>query len=129
MRLVVPMIVLCLAGSPSIAQDYSRGLANYRAVLSGTKKLRDLTQPEQMEVLAIARAVSRRTPTNASPQCRDARDEAEDARESLSSAARRLVSCAEDSDLTEDCSSEFSRARSAHSEFESAVSDVEDECD
>ncbi len=111
------------------AQDYARGLANYRAVIAGQKKLSDLSQMEQTEVLAIARAMSRRTPSNAPPACRDAREEAEDARQELVDTARRLMRCAEDSDLTEDCESEFYRVRSAHDDFDSAASEVEDECD
>jgi cysteine synthase len=56
-------------------------------------------------------------------------DDAESAAGELSSAANRLKSCAENQDYDDDCSSEMHRAKSAHSDYESAVSDVDDECD
>jgi hypothetical protein len=55
--------------------------------------------------------------TGRSAQCRDAIDSADSAANDVTAASRRLVSCVEDGDYTNDCSSEFSRVRRAHSEY------------
>ena len=64
-----------------------------------------------------------------SDECRDAKDEAESYRDDLEGYTKRLYKCVEGNDLTDDCYSEFRRVKSAHSDFESAVSDVSSYCD
>jgi len=113
---------------PSNAQTYQRAIENYRAVLAGTKKLGDLSADEQREVYAVARALSRRAPANQSSECRSAWDAANSARDELSDRAKRLMRCADDSDLQDDCDTELRRARSAQDDFSSAVSEVQSNC-
>jgi len=122
-------VLVMLAGSAA-AQDYQRAVLNYQAVMSGAKKLSDLTPQEQTEVMAVVRAMSRRAPSGASSECRDAWDHAESARSELQDQARRLMRCAENADLkSDDCYSEARRARNAQDDFASAVSSVQSECD
>lgn len=65
----------------------------------------------------------------ASPEeCRDAIDQYKSARGDVASAIRGYASCVSSSDGHDDCSSEFSTLQSAHDDFESAVSDYENEC-
>ena len=63
-----------------------------------------------------------------SQDCDDAKDVAQGAASDLSFAALRLQQCAENEDYEDDCSSEFSWAQSAHSEYESAVDEVSYSC-
>lgn len=123
--------LLALAASVAVqssAQTYQRALENYRAVIAGRKKLGDLSADEQQEVYAVARALSRRAPTDKSSECRSAWDTANSARDELSDRAKRLMRCADDSDLRDDCETELRRARSAQDDFSSAVSNVQSSC-
>ena len=61
--------------------------------------------------------------------CQDARDQAQSAASDLASYSRRLQRCAENGDYSDDCSSEFRRVRSSHSDYESAVSEESSYCD
>ena len=61
--------------------------------------------------------------------CAEARDRATSAASDLSDYARRLQRCADYADFSDDCSTEFRRVRYAHSEYESAASDVSMYCD
>jgi hypothetical protein len=127
MWLVAMAMTLCI---PSFAQesDYQRGLRNYRAVVAGQKKLEDLSELEKGEVLAIARIYRARNSDDGSEECSDARQRAESTASELADYARRLRNCAESNKLSDDCSIEFRRVRNAHSEYESAVSNVSSYC-
>ncbi len=61
--------------------------------------------------------------------CEDSRDRAESAASDLASYSRRLQRCAENGDYSDDCSTEFRRVRSSHSDYESAVSEVSSYCE
>ena len=61
--------------------------------------------------------------------CEDARTTAESAASDLASYSKRLQRCAENGDYSDDCSSEFRRVRSSHSDYESAVSEVLSYCE
>lgn len=129
--IVLSAMLLLISGAAGTAgaQDYQRAVRNYQAVISGSKKITDLTPAEQNEVLAVYRALSRRTPSDASESCRSAREEAETAQQELQDRARRLMRCAENSDLSsDDCDSEARRARNAQQDFSSKVSEVQSEC-
>lgn len=122
-------LVGCLFASPVLAQDLQRGLQNYKAIMSGKKKLEQLSPQEQQEIIIIHRRVqAQRQGSNKSPACRDALTRAENAASELADYARRLRNCAEAQDYTDDCSTEFRRARSAHSDYEDAVSSVSSNC-
>ena len=61
-------------------------------------------------------------------ECRDAIERYNSAVDEISSRLRRYARCVSDSQGLDDCSSEFRRLRSAHADFESAVSDHQREC-
>lgn len=119
--------VLC--ASVASAQNIQRGFANYQAILNGQKKLEQLSQEERNEVLWVHRRMAAsRSSDGQSPSCKSAREEAEQAANELADYARRLLRCAEGMDFSDDCSSEFRRTRSAHSDYESAISSVSSDC-
>lgn len=76
----------------------------------------------------MARMLRQTAPDDATEECKDAHDDARSAADDLSSAASRLKSCADDLNFDDDCYSEMRQVRSAHSNYESAVSDVRSEC-
>ena len=110
------------------SQDLQRGLRNYQEVIAGRKKIEQLSVEEKREVLIIFRRVKARSNAGKSSECRDAQSRAESAASDLADQARRLKSCAESEDYSEDCSSEFRRTKNAHSEYEDAVSAVNGSC-
>src|SRR5688500_11727968 len=110
---------LVVEGVSSQSFDYDRGVRNYKAVIEGTKKLEELSEVEKQEVVAIARAMGSRGSENESGDCVEARERAEASAAELANYARRLRNCAESSDFTDDCSTEFRRVRNAHSDYES----------
>jgi len=125
----IAAFVLMLVVGAACAQDFQRGLRNYQDVMAGRKKLEQLSPQERSEVIQVHRALrSRGTGEGKSAECRNAINEARDAASELADQSGRLKRCAEAEDLEEDCSSEFSRTRSAHSDYESAVSDVGSYC-
>ncbi len=63
-----------------------------------------------------------------SEDCREAVQSYESALNDVSYALQQYGRCLSNSEGQDDCSSEFSRLRSAHSDFESAVSDYQAEC-
>lgn len=130
-RHVVLSVILAFA-VPAIAQEfnYQRAAANYRAVITGQKKLEQLTEQEQKEVITMARVVRAGSASSddGSGECREARERAESAASELADYARRLKSCAESGDTSDDCSTEFRRVKDAQHDYESAVSDVSSNC-
>jgi len=60
--------------------------------------------------------------------CRDAADQYSSAKSDVSGDISSYASCVSSSDGHDDCSSDFSTLQSAQSDFESAVSDYESEC-
>lgn len=128
--LVVAAVVAGLILPPSaLAQDIQRGYRNYREVLRGTKKLEQLTPQERSEVLLVHRRIKANREGDSSSECREARERARSAAQELADYSRRLRNCAEGEDFSDDCSMEFRRVRSAHSDYESATSDVSSHCE
>lgn len=125
------LMAAVVVSQPVSAQDmdYNKALQLYLQVLRGEKKLADLTPQEQQQVLIMHRVMSRGGDDSGSSECRDARERARSAAEDLASRAGRLKSCAENTDYSDDCSSEFRRVKSAFSDYESAVSEVSSDCD
>jgi hypothetical protein len=120
----------CLfAASRVSGQDLQRGLRNYQDVLAGRKKLEQLSPAERDEVLRVYGIIqSRSSATGARSECRDAKARAESAASELGDYSRRLRNCAEAQDFSDDCDTEFRRVKDAHSDYESAVSDVTSYC-
>lgn len=128
LRLFLPLL-LASPQLPVIAQDLQRGLRNYQEVLAGRKKLEQLTPLEQQEVIIVFRRIrSAQSATGNTRACRDARERVESAASELADRARKLRSCAESQNYSDDCSSEFRRVRNAQHDYESAVSDIQSEC-
>jgi Sec-independent protein translocase protein TatA len=125
----VAILLVSMCDSPILAQDMQRGIKNYQDIMAGRKKLEQLSPQERQEVLIIFRRLqSLRGESGASSDCRDARRRAEDAAAELANYTRRLQNCAQAQDYSDDCSTEFRRVRNAHSEYESAISDVSSYC-
>jgi hypothetical protein len=125
------ILVAAFALSPALgsAQDMQRGLRNYQEIMAGRMKLEQLSPQQQQEVFLIHRRLeARRQGSNQSPDCQDARNRAQSAAQELADYARRLRSCAESQDFSDDCSSEFRRTKNSHSDYESAVSSVGSYC-
>jgi hypothetical protein len=128
LRVLLPILLLTVMVR-SVAQDLQRGLRNYQEIMAGRKKLDQLSPLEQQEVLIVFRRVkAAQNRTGKSSACRDAQERAESAASELADRAKRLRNCAESQDYNDDCSSEFRRAKSAHSDYEDAVSSVQSEC-
>jgi hypothetical protein len=128
LRILLPLLLFAVAPQAT-AQDLQRGLRNYQEIMAGRKKLDQLSPQEQQEVLIIFRRVrAAQNRSGKSSACREAQERAESAASELADRARKLRNCAEAQDYSEDCSSEFRRVRSAHSDYESAVSSVQSEC-
>lgn len=131
-RLFTIGIAICVAGTTTLAlgqtPDLQRGLRNYREVIAGKKKLDQLSAQERQEVLQVARRMKSSRRSGKSRECRDALQRAEDAAQELASSTRSLLDCVESEDFEDDCSSEFTRVRSDHDDYEDAVSDVQIYC-
>lgn len=126
---VVFTALLIVFTAPVVAQDLQRGLRNYQDIMSGKKKLEQLSPQEKQEVIIVHRRVqARRYGSHKSPECRDALSRAEISASELVDYSRRLRNCAESQDFTDDCSTEFRRVRDAHSDYEDAVSSVSSYC-
>lgn len=108
--------------------DLQRGIRNYQDVMGGRKKLEQLTQQEQQEVLTIYRRAKSKSGEGKTAECRDARSRAATSATELADRSRRLRNCAEAQDYSEDCTSEFRRVKSAHSDYEDAVHAVGNSC-
>lgn len=126
-------VLLCLGSlfcaEIALSQDYQRGLRNYQEIGAGRKKMEQLSRQEQQEVLQIHKRVQgARAGTRGSSDCRQAKEEATNAASELANYSRRLRSCAEAEDLSDDCSSEFRRVKNAFGDYESAVSTVTSTC-
>jgi hypothetical protein len=127
--LLTVTLASALPTNPTIAQDLQRGLRNYQEIMSGKKKLEQLSPQEKQEVIIIHRRLqAQRYGSDKSPECRDALARAESAASELADYSRRLRNCAEAQDYTDDCSTEFRRVRNAHSDYEDAVSSVGSYC-
>ena len=127
-RLYFPLLLLGTT-LHAVGQDLQRGLRNYQEIMAGWKKLDQLSPQEQQEVLIIFRRVkAAQNKTGKSSACRDAQERAESSASELADRARKLRNCAESQGYTDDCSSEFRRVRSAQSEYESAISSVQSDC-
>lgn len=122
------LVALLTLPLPSLSQDLLRGIKNYQDILSGRKKFEQLSQPEQQEVIVVHKRIQARSNTGKSADCRDAMSRAETSASELADYAKRLQQCADSQDYSDDCSTEYRRTRSAHSDYESAVSSVGSYC-
>jgi hypothetical protein len=85
-----------------------------------------------MKTLLAAAALAALTLTASSARagaCHDAKQTAATAADELESTSRRLMSCASNHNFSDDCYSEMLRVKSAHDDYEAAVSNVSTECD
>lgn len=127
-RAALLAVFLLLQSGAALGQDWQRGVRNYKEIIHGKKKLQQLSPQEQQEVFAVMRQVELQEKSGKSSECRDAIDRAQSAASELSDYARRLRNCAEAQDYSDDCDTEFRRTRSAHDDYESAVSSFQSYC-
>jgi hypothetical protein len=78
--------------------------------------------------IAAAAVLSVLLSSAAAADCHDATNAYNSAISDVSDALRRYSRCLSNSNGHDDCSSEFRRLKNAQSEFESAVSEYESEC-
>ena len=105
---------------------------NYKAITSGEKQFDSLNQDEKKEVLSIINIIKRSSSSYSdsdSEDCRDAKDNASIYADDLASYARKLKNCGENKSFSDDCYSEFRRTKNSHYDYESAVSEVQSECE
>jgi hypothetical protein len=106
----------------------AQGMELYRDVLSGRRTQESLTLEEQQLVTIAVRVLRASSSRSSNSECREARERARSAADEVASYTRKLGSCVDSDDFTDDCSTEFRRVRNAHSDYESAVSSVNSYC-
>jgi len=74
---VLPVVLSLLAFSVPTYADTGETFRLYQQVISGQKKLEQLTPEQQRQVIMIHGAMSRSSCDGCSEECRDARDQAE----------------------------------------------------
>ena len=126
-------VFVSLLGSYSIcfSQDfnYQKNYQLYQQVVHGEKKLENLTPEERKQVVIMHRVLSSSSDDEGSEECRDAKERARSAADELAHCAKRLKSCAENHDFSDDCYTEYRKTKNAFDEYETAVSEVSSECD
>jgi hypothetical protein len=129
--LPIPPLTLTAYAQPSVQGRITpEAVQLYKDVMSGKRSIQSLTPDEKASVSAVYRLMRRSSRTTSQKaECRDALDRAESAAGDVASYGRRLISCVECGDHRDDCSSEFRRVHNAHSDYESAVSEVGSYCD
>lgn len=130
MRIVLILAVLFLTILPVWSQQGNTNISQlYWGVMSGKIPFSSLTPQQQRQVLYLYSVTHQQTKSNGTSECNSALSTAKSRADDLASYAKRLKDCAESGDLKDDCSSEYSRVKSSYSDYESASSEVESECD
>lgn len=96
----------------------------FQEVMQGRRSLQSLSPSDHRLYLQFASLMAPRCPARGE-QCEAICDAAAE----LQSAAEDLAQCARRLDMSNDCSRQFRNVRSAHSDYESAVSDGDGQCD
>jgi hypothetical protein len=109
--------------------DADKAFRLYNEVLIGNRKFESLTESEKRQVLRVHQALIAGREDNGSEDCKHARNDAESAANELEYDAQKLANCASRKDLDNNCESEFRKTKNAFEEYNSAVSDVDSECD
>ncbi len=126
---IVILPAMLFAQAPQVqGLNLGRGFENYQAVVSGKKRLEQLSPQERQEVLIVYRRIKAQGDEGKSSECREARSRAEFAASELADTSRKLRNCAESQDYADDCSTEFRRVKNTHSDYEDAVASVNSEC-
>ena len=128
---LLPVAILIGFYTICFSQDfnYQKAYQLYQQVVRGEKKLENLTSEERRQVMIIHRALSSSSDDEGSEDCREAKESARSAADELAYYAKKLKSCAENYDFSDDCYTEYRRTKNAFDDYESAVSDVSSECD
>ena len=106
---------------------FAQGMALLQEIRSGKRSPQSLSPEEQQLVGSVVRA-SRAASRSGANSHASMHATAPDLPRTTRSSSRRLNSCVDSDDFTDDCSSEFRRVRNAHSDYESAVSEVNSYC-
>ncbi len=125
---MLSLLAVCIPHRASYAFDMQRARSNYQAIITGQKDIGSLPNDQQTEVYVLMQMLKSSAPSGASSECNDAWDNANNSAGDVASYAKRLVRCVESGDYHDDCYSEFRRVKSAHSDYESAASEVSSYC-
>ena len=109
--------------------NYQEAYHLYHKVLRGERSLESLTDVERRHLIIIHKALSHASNGERDEECREAKERARSAADELAYYANKLRSCAEDYDFSDDCYSQFRRTNNAFDDYESAVSEISNECD
>lgn len=126
------ILIFILAPNIALTLDYKRGMENYNAILAGGKNFDSLSQDEKKEVISIVNIMKRSSSSYSesdSEECREAKDNASSYADDLANYTKKLKNCAESKSFSDDCYWEFRRTKNSHSDYESAVSEVQSECE
>ena len=74
----------------------------YQQILSGQKKIENLTPDQQRQVISVHKLLNRSSCDGCSEECRNAKEQAESYRNDLEDYVKRLYRCVEGNDLTDD---------------------------
>jgi hypothetical protein len=131
MRLLLFSIFLYIVHNQAIAQENcfsNKYVSLYQEIITGQKQFNDLKNQDKICVNVIVKMLSRSSAPKNTDDCEDAWDEANSTADDVVYYSKRLITCVENSDHSDDCYSEARRVRSYHSDYESAVSEVQYEC-
>lgn len=104
---------------PGKSESFASGCKNYSEELRRTEAVAEVLRGKPAELTWVGRICS-----SNSDKCRAVCE----ANNNLKSAADDLSRCAAQHDYSDSCDSQFTDARDAHDELESAVSDADDDC-
>lgn len=101
----------------------------YNEVITGKRKFESLTEPEKRQVQRVYEALIAGRGDTGPEDCENARNDAESAANEFEYDDQKFANCAKSKDLDNNCEREFKRAKDAFEEYNSAVSNVDSECD
>lgn len=133
LKWVIVVLIALAVASPwsSFAQlptDFAQAWENLQQVQSGQKNWSELSGEEQLDVLRLMQ-IMRPDPPSDDPDCTDAWDDAGSAADDLERYAKKLAKCAGSGGYDDDCNREWRKTKRAYSNYDSAVSDVQSNCD
>jgi len=88
-----------------------------------------MKQVKRLAVVILSLAASASVMAGSSSDCKDAKDKYRSAKSELEYDVRRYFNCVESSGGQDECDSEFRHVKNDQDEFESAVSDIRNDCD
>ena len=103
-------------------------LSLYQKFLLGDLDYAKQDAKTQTCLAAIHSLMARSQAPSSNSECEDAWSYANSAADDIETYAKRLIRCVSSGDFYDDCSSELRRVRSAHSDYEQYVYEVQSYC-